>query len=56
MCTLRDRARKKESEDVVLLYFYKLEAVAKGKLVLNFNVVICGTEVLLSVLCSTLLL
>ena len=51
MCVVKkDGARKKESEDVVLPYFYKLEATAKDRSfsLSRLSVLIFGIKILLS--------
>ena len=51
MCVVKKNgARKKESEDVVLLYFYKLEAAAKDRSfsLSRLSVLIFGIKILLS--------
>lgn len=51
MCVVKKNgAREKESEDVVLLYFYKLEAAAKDRSfsLSRLSVLIFGIKILLS--------
>lgn len=51
MCVVKkDAARKKESEDVVLPYIYKLEATAKDRSfsLSRLSVLIFGIKILLS--------